>query len=72
MKLAKINNLPLNPNDKVVRFNHSGNEDIIQDRTDIAVFRNNNTFYWYKQHCQNYFYISTSSSIFIIISLPYT
>ena len=42
----KMNYLPLNPNDKVVRFNHSGNEDIIPDRTDIAVFRNNKHHYW--------------------------
>lgn len=42
----KMNNLALNPNDKVVRFNHSGNDDIIPDRTDIAVFRNNKYNYW--------------------------
>ena len=42
----KINNLAINPNDKVVRFNHSGNDDILPNRTDIAVFRNNKYNYW--------------------------
>lgn len=42
----KINNLAINPNDKVIRFNHSGNDDILNGRTDIAVFRNNKYNYW--------------------------
>ena len=42
----KINNLAINPNDKVVRFNHSGNDGILNGRTNIAVFRNNKYNYW--------------------------
>ena len=44
--IQKINSLNLNSNDKIVRFNHSGNPTIFPARTDIAVFRNNKNSYW--------------------------
>ena len=44
--INKINKIKIKSNDKVVRFNHSGNPNIFPHKTDIAVFRNNKYNYW--------------------------
>ena len=52
--IKKVNSLKLNANDKVVRFNHSGNPQILDGRTDIAILRNNDKSYWgYKSNMWN-------------------
>ena len=44
--LNKVNSLQLNKNDKIIRFNHSQNGNIFNNKTDILFLRNNSHSYW--------------------------
>lgn len=44
--IQKVNSIKPSNNDKIVRFNHSQNGNIFNDKTDILFLRNNSYSYW--------------------------
>jgi|TARA_Y100000389_G_C17355972_1_gene461091 hypothetical protein len=44
--IQKVNSIKPSNNDKIVRFNHSQNGNIFNDKTDILFLRNNSHSYW--------------------------